>query len=162
MDETEYERLLGSTIRLVSFRPRSEREIREYCTRTLKKHHTTAPILIERVIVRLAELGYVDDNKFVEWWISQRSAFKPKGRRAIEIELRAKGVSKQCIDGYFSGRNQSGDERDMAKKAISRKLVIWQHVPLDLQRKKLFGFLSRRGFDADVIASVVDDALGKE
>lgn len=162
MDETEYERLLGSAIRFVSFRPRSEKELRDYCSRTLKKHHTTAPIVVNRVMARLTDLGYVDDRKFVEWWVEQRTAFRPKGKRAIFIELQKKGISRQIIDTYISERKDSVNEYELAQKAILRKLVIWQHIPQEIQKKKIYDFLSRRGFDTDTIASIVDDATGKE
>lgn len=153
MDETEYEKLLGATIRFVSYRPRSEKELRDFCHKTLKRHHTTAPLVVEKVLTRLAELGYADDTKFVEWWVGQRQSFKPKGKRAIEMELRAKGISKPIIHV---------DERLLARKAVERKLVIWKPLPPLSKKKKLFEFLYRRGFDSDTANSVVDDIMGKE
>lgn len=153
MDETEYERLLAAAIRFVSFRPRSEKELRDFCAKTLKHHHTTAPIVVERVLVRMKDYGYVDDKKFTEWWVGQRTSFKPKGKRMIAMELRAKGIHTPEI---------TIDERALARKAVERKLVIWKTLPLTAKKKKLYDFLFRRGFDADTVGSVVDDITGKE
>ncbi len=162
MDETEYEKLLGAAIRFVSFRPRSEKELRDFCRKTLKRHHTTAPIVIEKVLTRLTEYGYVDDVKFVEWWAGQRASFKPKGRRAVTVELRAKGIPKEAIEAYFLSSNDAPDDLALARKAVGRKLVLWEALPLQAKKKKLYDFLYRRGFDADVVGRVVDDAFGKE
>ena len=142
MNETEYERLLGAAIRFVSFRPRSKKELRDFCIKTLKRHHTTAPLVIDQVIERMTELGYVNDDKFAEWWISQRTAFRPKGKRVIEAELLAKGIRNPEIDI---------DERTLAQKALERKKGV-------SDKQKLANFLYRRGFTV----SVVDDILGKE
>lgn len=162
MDETEYERLLGAAIRFVSFRPRSEKELRDFFHKTLKRHHTTAPLVVEKVLTRLAELGYVDDMKFVEWWVGQRMSFKPKGKRMVALELRAKGIPKEIIDAYYSAGSDASDERKLARIAVERKLTVWKSLPPLPKRKKLYDFLSRRGFDADTVSSVVDEVTGKE
>ena len=162
MDETEYERLLGAAIRFVSFRPRTKKEFREFCHKTLKRHHTTAPLVIEKVLARLTELGYVDDLKFVEWWVGQRRAFKPKGTRVISMELRAKGIPKDVIDTYMASVSEDSDEYLLAQKAVARKVALWKTLPAIAQKKKLYDFLSRRGFDSETVARVVDDVVGKE
>ncbi len=162
MDETEYERLLGAAIRFESFRPRSEQEIRYFCQKTLKRHHTTAPIVIQKVLDRLTEYGYVDDLKFVGWWVGQRSSFKPKGKRAVLLELRAKGIPKEVIEAFFSSQHETPDEQTLARKAVERKAVLWNTLPMNVKKKKLYDFLMRRGFDMEVISGVVDDITGKE
>ena len=149
MNDTEYERLMAAALRFISFRPRSEKEIRNFCTKTLKRHHTTAPLVVSKVLERLTELGYVDDRKFAEWWIGQRTTSTPRGKRAIEAELKAKGIA--CPDIRI-------DERELAKKAVAKKLVHWQKFPPLERKKKIVGFLYRRGFDM----SLVDDIGEKE
>jgi len=142
MDNLLYEKLMSASIRFVSFRPRSEKELRDFCLKTLKRHHTTAPLAVNQVMIRLQELGYADDKKFVDWWVGQRASFRPKGKRALEMELRAKGIKNPEINI---------DERQLAKKAIERKLGT-------LDNDRLKNYLYRRGFDP----GVVDDVLGKE
>jgi regulatory protein len=162
MDETEYERLLGAAIRFISFRPRSEKEIRDFCAKTLKRHHTTAPLVVDKVMARLADFGYVDDMKFVDWWVNQRTSFRQKGARLVAMELRAKGISRDVVESYFANTPQAASERELAIKAIGRKIVIWQKLPVQIRKQKLIAFLMRRGFDSETIYSVVDDAVGKE
>ncbi len=162
MDETEYERLLGAAIRFVSFRPRSEKELRDFCAKTLKRHHTTAPLVIDQVMSRLTELEYVNDRTFVEWWVGQRTAFRPKGKRIIMSELGAKGVAKPVVDEYFAAMGDNRDEKALAQQAAEKKLALWHALPPLTRKQKLYDFLSRRGFDSDTVGSVVDDVMGKE
>src|SRR5260221_4154782 len=102
MDTTLYEKLLASAFRYVSFRPRSEREIREFLQTKLKRWHIAGDVSVVKAIDRLREYGHVDDRKFAAWWVSQRSAFRPKGARALKAELFKKGVSRDVAQESVS------------------------------------------------------------
>lgn len=147
-----YEQLMGAVLRFVSFRPRSEKEIREYLGKKLHRSHTTAPIVLEKVLARLRELGYADDVKFAAWWVGQRTGRKPKGRKLIERELAAKGIQWQVIV----------NEKELARQAVEKKLDVWKTLSHFEQKKKISEFLYRRGFDWDAIGSIVDEVMGKE
>ena len=149
-DSEEYQWLLNASFRFLSFRPRSEKEIRDF----LQKKH---PSLVTKVTERLQELGYVDDTKFVAWWIEQRQGRKPKGMQLIIRELLSKGIDRNTIEQVLY--SEMGDQKELAKKAISRKLDTLKNVPYVKQKKKLGDFLFRRGFSGDVIRRVVDDAV---
>lgn len=153
IDESDvYEKLMGSAIRYVSFRPRSEKEIREFLQKKLDLYHTTAPLILEKVISRLRELGYADDAKFAAWWVEQRSGRKPKGKKLIERELEVKGIQVDV----------SIDEKTLATRAVEKKLMLWKHLSFFEQKKKISDYLYRRGFGWDTIGSVVDGVLKKE
>jgi regulatory protein len=139
MNNPYYERLVNAAIRYVSFRPRSEKELRDFL---LKKPQSED---IEKVIARMRELGYVDDGKFAEWWVAQRTDFKPKGNNYIKMELKAKGVSEVVISSILSSRG-SESLVEAAKRAVGRKQF---KTP-----QQFYNFLARRGFDADTISRV--------
>src|SRR3989344_2049706 len=144
-----YERLMAAGIRFVSFRPRSEKEILDFLHKKLSKSHTTAPKVLDQVIIRLRELGYVDDEKFAAWWVDQRTGRKPKGKRVIEQELKQKGIEADIRI----------DEKTLAVRAIQKKLPVWKIMPLLKRKKKISEYLYRRGFDWNVIGRVVDEVL---
>ncbi|MBI3342734.1 regulatory protein RecX [Candidatus Gottesmanbacteria bacterium] len=173
-----YQKLLESSIRFVSFRLRSEKEFRDFLLKKLSRssvipakagiQSSDAP-LIDRVLTRLRELGYVDDAKFVSWWVDQRKSYKPKGVRLIAQELKAKGISDDLVQSllvkrkdYFTcGRseNSTDDEVVLARRAVERKLPLWNKLPKLEQKRKLYGFLGRRGFDSDTIQRVILDSV---
>lgn len=164
-----YQKLLESSLRFVSFRPRSEHETRSYLQRKIVKFRDVdKKILLHNVIYRLRELGYVNDVKFVSWWIDQRQSHKPKGMRLIALELKSKGISDELIKPlivkrggqYSGGRNniETDDEATLAKRAVAKKLPLWQKLPVLERKKKIYGFLSRRGFDTETIRHVIRDS----
>jgi len=161
MDETVYEKLMGAVLRFVSYRPRSEKELRDFCQKTLKRHRTTAPIVVRQVLTRLRDLGYADDEAFINWWVNQRTSSTPKGKRVIVSELMSKGIDREVIDVYFSETKNRVDEYALAIKAIEKKNNRWSKLPPSEQKKKLYGFLTRRGFDSNTVYRVVDDRIKK-
>ena len=151
MNTTEYERLMQAGIWFVSYRPRSEKEIRGYLAKKLETYRMSDPTLIERVMTRLRELDYVNDDKFAAWWISQRQGHAPKGMRLISRELKEKGIE---ID-----MRHAENETDLACRAVEKKMLRWRGLPLVEQKRKLYGFLGRRGFAPETIARVIDELV---
>lgn len=145
-----YPLLVEAGIRYVSFRPRSEKEIREHLVKKLQKHQISDSTLLDRVITRLRELDYVNDEKFAAWWVDQRQSHKPKGTRLLTRELNAKGVSVEI---------KQSDEVGLAGTALSKKLALWGKLPKLEQKKKIYGFLGRRGFTSDTIHRVIDELV---
>lgn len=139
MENSSYERLINAAIRFVSFRPRSEHELREFLLN--KPNHED----IEKVIARMGELGYVDDQKFAAWWVSQRTDFKPKGNSFIKMELKAKGIPDSMIASVLASRG-SESLVEAARRAIGRKRFKTPN--------QFYDYLARRGFDADTIKRV--------
>jgi regulatory protein len=153
MDNPYYERLVNAAIRFVSFRPRSEHELRDFLSKKLTKWKVTGPVLLDKVIARMEELHYADDVKFAEWWVDQRTTFKPKGNRYIQMELRGKGVPEAIIVSVLSTRG-SQSLLDAAKQAIAKKETIWAKLPPLERKKKLYNYLASRGFDTSTISKV--------
>lgn len=148
------EHLINVAIRFVSFRPRSEKEFREFLK---KKNRIATDLEIIRVISRMRELGYVDDQKFALWWIDQRQQFKPKGERVLTAELRAKGISQDIIRDVLIGL----DADALAIEVLEKKLRSWQKYTVVVQKKKAYDLLARRGFDYDLVSRVVDARIKK-
>lgn len=157
MKSNIYELLINASIRFVSFRPRSEKEFRDFLARKLKKNQTYAdPSVMEKVIARMRDLGYLDDRKFALWWVEQRQSFKPKGSRLVTMELLARGVSRDIVAEFVAKDSSSG-----AKTALVKKIPSWNSYPIAIQKKKANEFLTRRGFDWDTTSRVVDEVVTK-
>jgi len=153
MDNPYYERLVNAAIRFVSYRPRSQKELTNFLDKKLTRWKQPGAGLIAKVIGRMEELGYVDDAKFAAWWVEQRTTFKPKGNRYIQMELRAKGVPEAVIASVLASRG-SVSLLDAARQAVAKKMPIWAKLPLLERKKKLYDYLGRRGFDSDTISQV--------
>jgi len=162
MDDATYQRLLGFGLNYVSLRPRSEKEIRDYVQKKITRWAVSSDLL-ERVMERLRELGYVDDLKFAHAFVSSCNQSRPKGAMLLRIELRKKGIDRDCIEEALVEADPDTvvSEVDLAQKAAVKKLRGLERYDQRQQRNKLYAFLARRGFSHDIVSSVIDGLLSK-
>jgi regulatory protein len=130
----------------LSYRPRSEKEVRL----NLKNKHEVPTGIIDLIIERLERGGLVDDQKFAELWVENRSEFRPRGSYALRMELRQKGINEDTIAAVL----ENLDEQNLALKAARKQARKYQQLEWIEYRKKLTGFLARRGFNYGVISEV--------
>lgn len=133
-------------LRLLSRRPRSERELREAWQRRKVDPATQASAL-----GRLRESGQLDDRAFALAWVENRAAFRPKGTAALRMELRRKGVSDEIIEDSLKGIDEEAAAYAAAVKASRR----WKDLPWEAFQERLGGYLRRRGFSYELSLSVM-------
>ncbi|MDX1932819.1 MAG: RecX family transcriptional regulator [Capsulimonadales bacterium] len=134
--------------RLLSFRARSGKELSD---RLRQKGYEGA--VIDEVIARLSELGYLDDAAFASSWVSSRGT--TRGSRLLSQELRLKGVDRETAAETI---REARDEETEAATALSVAIRRVGERPNDRTREaqaKLAAFLQRRGFGWDAIRPVL-------
>ena len=134
-------------LHFLSFRPRTENEIRRKLKDAGFEEEIADPIL-----QRLRDAGMVSDTEFARNWIESRSTFKPRGRRALTLELRQKGVSEEIIHAALV---EMDDESDLAYRAGLRYAKRLTQADWGTFRERLTAFLGRRGFSYGTIAPQV-------
>jgi regulatory protein len=134
-------------IKLLTARPRSVGELRE---RLLKLKDTNEEI-VEAVIGRLREYGYLNDERFAFSYASYRVKQKPVGRRRLERDLKFKkvdsGVANEALDMVFC----ETPEEQLIDEAIAKRLRIRGKPKTRLEAKSLFDHLLRQGFDFELV-----------
>lgn len=139
-----------AALRLLAVRARSRAELAQ---RLSAKGYPLE--VIEQVLDRLAEVELIDDADFARQWVRQRHGFSGKGRRALEQELRRKGVSQEDSAAALDTVT-ADDEYERATELVRRKL---RSLPAGLDREKairrLVGMLARRGYGHSVAYAVV-------
>jgi len=161
----EFEKYLTKAMRFLKFRPRSEKEIRDYLLRPPRKRRSThlqtiSPELLERVINALKEQKFIDDEAFARWWVEQRTKFRPKGMRLIALELKQKGVARDVIDTVLENQEPGSKNQDaLAQQLVAKKIVTYHDLPRREVYQKLGAFLARRGFDWETIKKAIDEIL---
>jgi regulatory protein len=146
----ERDKAYHQAIRFLGFRPRSRSEIVSY----LRKKAYTADV-IDDTVNRLLEQQYLDDEAFARFWLENREQFRPRGIRALRYELKQKGIADAVIDKVLSDL----DEHELAWAAVENKLYYWRNLPEETLKKKMMGFLSRRGFSYEVVNDTFERAL---
>lgn len=153
LDRDGARRAYDAALVFLSYRPRSEAEIR----RNLEGKRY-APERIEEALAKLRRVGLVDDAEFVRYWIENRDTFSPRGGRALRAELRAKGVGDEELRAAFA---EGRDEVAGAYAAGERKARQLRGLDRRTFRERLGAYLARRGFSYEAIAPVVDRLFGE-
>ena len=144
--EDARERALQQALLFLSYRARSESEIR----RNLQKHEIPESV-IDETLERLRRDGLANDDQFARAWVENRTTFRPRSRRMMALELRQKGLDDESTKSALEDVDDEALAYDAAQKRVLRlKGLEWSEF-----RTKLSGFLARRGFSYSVIAPVV-------
>lgn len=146
-------------------RPRTRREVELRLRRAGSSDEVAAAAL-----VRLEELGLIDDLAFANWWIVQRDRHAPRGRRMIEAELRQHGIPREVIVAVRDREPDAApaDEevlpRDEAERAATALLRHLRGAPFPEDRRaqqRAGAFLLRRGFDSETVRTALRSVRGQ-
>lgn len=149
--------------RYLSYRPRTEHEMRTYLKRKLsQKKFDLSPADIEKYtedkVSSLTETGIVNDEKFAEWYVHEKTHFKPRGSTRVSYELAQKGVSRDTISKILDKRDK--DEKDMILDLLERYSRVDYSDPVSV--RKLMQKLGRKGFSYGDIKRAIEEYTEKE
>ena len=130
-------RCLNAAYRYLSYRPRSESELR-----TRLQRRGFPPEQVEEVMGKLKEQGLLNDEEFARFWVENRATFRPRSRGLTRSELRKKGVPEEAIRQAVSEM----DETEAAHRAALGKTRRLAGLEYPEFRQRLGEFLRRRGF----------------
>ena len=148
----EFEKFYNKALKFLSYRPRSEKEIRDKLRRKKASEE-----IINKIISRLKENNFLNDEEFAKWWIEQRTNFKPRSVRLIKIELKQKGIDKELIDETIDHLPSTIDDLSSAKKLIEKRISRYKNLTPDKKFQKIARYLSSKGFDYDIIKEIFKD-----
>jgi regulatory protein len=135
---------MGRALNLLGYRARSEAEIRDRLQRYGYVRET-----IDAVVLRLRELGYLDDVEFARE--KAREKARRYGPRRVSVELRKSGVgealAREVVKEEFAGRSEVGEARSAAARRYNER-------GSDAEARRVYGFLVRRGYSAEACAQV--------
>ena len=136
-------------LRLLTDRARSRSELE-----TKLSGRGFEPEIIAKVLDRLQEIGLIDDADFANQWVHSRHTYSGKGKRALAVELRLKGIDQDVASEALSQIDPE-DERERAAELVRRKL---KNKPIDDRDKvtrRLVSMLARKGYSAGMSYEVV-------
>jgi len=135
--------LLNKAYFFLKFRPRTEKEIRRYLQKKIKKIHYSLND-VDKVVDKLKEMGLIDDKNFIDIYVNFYLKNNPKSEKLLTLELRKKGINSDLITDYFS-KNKI-DEEEIAYKLLKKRWSRFLKLKKEERLKKAVDFLLRRGF----------------
>lgn len=161
LDEAAGDRLLLSARKLEAFdraaaalgrRARSAHELERWL---LQRGFDRADVT--DAVQRLTEIGAIDDSQFARAFARSRALGKGMSRRRLAQELARRGVDRPMADAAIAEvlEEESVDERALLEQAARKKLAVLQGQDADTVKRRLYGYLARRGYAASDISAVL-------
>ncbi len=144
--------LLNKAYFFLKFRPRTEKEIRDYLYKKIKTTHWSRDDA-DKIIEELKEKELIDDEKFIDLFVRDRTALKPKGKRVLIRELKLKGIKDELIEKYFS--QNSIDEETLALNILEKRWPRFRSLDSQKRFEKSVRFLMSRGFEYDLVRKII-------
>ncbi len=145
IEKDTYTQALNKSTRFLAARARSVKEMEVYLN---EKEFTDKTIA--KVIEKLLKEKYLNDTEFARLWVESRATFNPKGAWALRQELRQKGITDSEIENILADY----DDNLAAWNAVKKKIPLWKNLEKDIMRKKLYTFLSNRGFNYETTSDI--------
>jgi len=144
-----------SVIRILTLRPRSEKEIREYLVRKKASQE-----IITAVIAKVQGHNFQSDLEFARWWVQSRTRYKAKSDLIITMELRQKGISDDLIKSALLEKTDDHlTDEEKIKIVLQKYFKKVESLPKYEQYRRMSAYLSQKGFNYDAIRRAIDDIL---
>jgi regulatory protein len=134
-------------------RARSVAELKRLLRRRVEEDTEIGKTLVELVIRRLKDQGYLSDAKYAEAYSAYRRDNEKLGRRRVVTDLKAKGVHGEVIDAALESTFGEVNEEKQAREYLRRKRL---KKPKDKKETaRIFRQLMRAGFGAKTIFGIL-------
>ncbi len=154
VEREEEHKVREKALRYLSFRNRSVKELKTFL---LGKGYDLD--VVARTLARLEEVGLLDDRAFAKAWAEVRVKSKGMGERLLEQELLRKGIGKEVIREAVEGL---GNEEERALALAQVRVERLKGVDKATAKRRLAGFLRRRGFTGEIVYEVIQKVLERK
>ena len=134
------EKLKTKLLKSIMFKKRTEKEV-------WKKFSEEDNELLEETIEILKELGYIDDRKYIERFISEAISLKNLSMYELRYKLYSNGINKELLEEYFE---ENIDALLEYEKKSADNIVIKKSKNMDIEDIK--SYLRKKGYKEDTIS----------
>ena len=167
LKEEDYRTIMGEVLpKRAKLRAMNLLQGREYTTsqlRTKLQQGFYPPKIIEQAIDYVAGFHYIDDLRYAVDYITYHE--DSRSRRRIEQDLQGKGILAATIEEAWQVWRENGGKQD--EQAMIRELLHKKHYDTEgetdwKERQKIYAFLARKGFSAEVIRKAIGGMHGDD
>ena len=151
--EKSRERTMNRAVKLLTAKPRSIEELRE---RLLEKNWTDTKI-VDGVIEKLKEYGYLDDEKYASDLALSKLRQRPQGRRRLQQSMSQKKLDREVREQAIAAAFEKMPETELIERAIAKRLRLKGKPETREETKKFYDHLLRQGFGFDLIRTKLSE-----
>jgi len=143
-------RAFQRAVKLLAAKPRSIAELRERLS-----ERCSNKAIVETVIARLREYGYLDDERYALGYASAKLRQQPIGRRRLKQDLRTKKVDSALADEALEQVFAETPEEELIDRAVEKRTRLRGRPKTRAEAKGLFDYLLRQGFPFELVSEKV-------
>lgn len=140
--------------RMLARSDKSRHECLEYLRRETELTSADAMTLVDEY----TECGYINDARLAEQLVSGALSRKGLGRTGMERELRKRGLDDVVIEEALGEFDRDAEYDNALEIALARAQHL-RGVEYEAAKRRLYGYLARRGFSGEVVGRAVAEAL---
>lgn len=153
LNKDQIESAFQKSLRFIAYKPRTQFDVKK----KLNEGGYSEQV-IDQILEKLIEKGYLNDQQYAENWIESKSLNKPRSKKLISLELRQKKIDQEIIEEVVD--HMHSDE-ELAYRAAERYFNRLSNLEEDIFKRRLTGFLIRRGFSYSTVKPIVEGFLDK-
>jgi len=110
------------------------------------------------VLEKLKKDKFIDENRYTESFVRDKFKFNKWGKIKIAYQLRHEQISESLIESYICNIEEN-DYHNTLLKLIMTKNKNLKETDLYKRRAKLFRFAQSKGFESEIVYSVIEEVL---
>ena len=167
MDEDIYNEIVNEILpkraKLRAMNLLKDRDLTEYSLKQKLKEGYYPEDSIRIAIEYVKNYGYIDDRRYAENYVNFKSS--TKSRYQIKNILLQKGLDKDLISEVCDEYYENDDNNENSEKKLVEKLILKRKIDIfnitREEKSKLLGYLTRRGFQIELINGVINEIVNK-
>ena len=134
-----------------AYRDRSQKEVED---KLLEMR--MIPEAREQIIIKLMQEKFLNEERFARSFVRGKFRIKKWGRLKIKMELKKKEISSPIIALALTEINDKNYVQTLIELAEKKLPLIKEENPFK-KKKKLYDFLSSKGYESHLILEVIED-----
>ena len=150
------EQAMSSLMRLASRAEKSSGDARR-----LMRGWGIAPADAEKILARLTEQRFIDDERYAAAYTREKMRFSGWGVHKIRAALAAKGVAREVIDRATTGLDPEAMTDRLEKHLRRKRPLVKAATPYEL-RTKLVRYGLSLGYEYETVSDCVENLMKSE
>jgi regulatory protein len=159
-----YEELLDYAVKSLGAKMKSERDLRRKLNERVSNDEDGRAV-VERVVAKLKELGYLSDARFAADFARLRQENEKFGQRRVQQGLMQKGVASSVVNEAVTKQYEDVDEVALVRQYVERKRLKQPSGDREQRQKETAKTMRRlvaAGFSSRAIWAVLRDWAGSD
>jgi len=144
----------------VSLNGLTRRNLSRWEIEKLLTSRDVAEDVIAAEVERLESVGLIDDEALAETLVRTQRERKGLGRQALIAELRRRHIDQEIIDAAIETDDGGDAEQERANELAEKKARSLSSYDQETAKRRLTGFLMRKGYSSSVVRTATNAALG--